>query len=254
MGTHLPFFTVWLKAVGIDRRGSASFRGPGADAVHGASVRDRAAERRYSLRGALTVTALATALGFALIGTQYLPLAVILVAGISGLIQPNSRVDVLVTIKSDASDKQVAKLFMENMRVLSVGTDIQRDREGKSTNATTVTLGVTPEEAERLAIAMNTGSIQLVLRGYGDPDSVRTEGATSVDVLRRSRREANAKVGRREACASSPGRCCAARATPVVAAVPKPPPPVDSIVVNVYRAGKAMPQKFDWCGRTEVRP
>ena len=43
---------------------------------------------------------------------------------------------------------------------------------GKPNTATTVTLGVTPEEAERLAIAMNTGSIQLVLRGYGDPSNV----------------------------------------------------------------------------------
>jgi PPP family 3-phenylpropionic acid transporter len=37
-----------------------------------------AAEKRYSLRGALTVAAFATALGFAVIGTQYLPLAVLL--------------------------------------------------------------------------------------------------------------------------------------------------------------------------------
>lgn len=168
------------------------------------------------------------------------------VAGISGLIQPNSRVDVLVTIQSEDSQKQVAKLFMENMRVLSVGTDIQRDREGKSTNATTVTLGVTPDEAERLAIAMNTGSIQLVLRGYGDPDSVRTTGATSNDVLRQLQgaRPAPAKAAtstttKRRVVAAKP-----AAPAPVVAA-PRPAAPVDSVVVNVYRAGKATPLKFD---------
>src|SRR6266536_6048822 len=105
------------------------------------------------------------------------------VAGISGLIQPNSRVDVLVTLMDQKSGTQVAKLFMENMRVLSVGTEIQRDQAGKPNTATTVTLGVTPDEAERLAIAMNTGSIQLVLRGYGDPSSVATGGASSRDVL-----------------------------------------------------------------------
>ena len=37
-----------------------------------------AAGKRYSLRAILTVTAIATALGFAVIGTQYLPLAVLL--------------------------------------------------------------------------------------------------------------------------------------------------------------------------------
>ena len=107
------------------------------------------------------------------------------VAGVSGLIQPNSRVDVLVNISKEASDgRQVAKLFMENMRVLSVGTrgGARRRRQGRS-SATTAALEVTPEEAERLAVAVNQGSIQLVLRGYGDPDSVRTSGANSADVL-----------------------------------------------------------------------
>ena len=42
---------------------------------------------------------------------------------------------------------------------------------------------MTPAEAERLAIAQGTGRIQLSLRGYGDPDSIRTTGANSDDVL-----------------------------------------------------------------------
>src|SRR3982751_4363930 len=41
------------------------------------------------------------------------------VAGVSGLIQPNSRVDVLVNIRTQDGGRQVSKLFMENMRVLS---------------------------------------------------------------------------------------------------------------------------------------
>ncbi|MDQ3242401.1 MAG: Flp pilus assembly protein CpaB, partial [Gemmatimonadota bacterium] len=157
------------------------------------------------------------------------------VAGISGLIQPNSRVDVLVTIKEDNnSDRQVAKLFMSNMQVLSVGTEVQRDASGKPITATTVTLGVTPEEAERLAIAMNTGAIQLVLRGYGDPDSVRTKGATSTDVLaalRGSRAIVPSAPSARPRVIYRP----APQPPPVSVAPPPPPPPPDSAVVNVYR-------------------
>lgn len=162
------------------------------------------------------------------------------VAGISGLIQPNSRVDVLVTIQEPGSSKQVAKLFMENMRVLSVGTEIQRDASGKPITATTVTLGVTPPQAERLAVAMSQGAIQLVLRGYGDPDSVKTGGATSSDVLSQLRGE--------RAVAPPTGRAVrAARPAPPppVIIVQRPPPPPDSAIVNVYRAGKATPLKFD---------
>src|SRR5437899_6239470 len=73
MGTHLPFFTVWLKAVGID----ASWIGiivavPSVTRFTILPLVTSAAENHYSLRRALTVTALATALGFALIGTQVL--------------------------------------------------------------------------------------------------------------------------------------------------------------------------------------
>jgi pilus assembly protein CpaB len=167
------------------------------------------------------------------------------VAGISGLIQPNSRVDVLVTIGDQTTGKQVAKLFMENMRVLSVGTEIQRDASGKATNATTVTLGVTPEEAERLAIAMNTGSIQLVLRGYGDPDSVRTKGATSVDVLSQLRGALPVEpAAPRPAQQTAPRRVTPAPKV-IIERAPPPPPPPESAVVNVYRSGKAAAQKFD---------
>lgn len=168
------------------------------------------------------------------------------VAGISGLLQPNSRVDVMVTIADLATNKQTAKLFMENMRVLSVGTEIQRDASGKATNATTVTLGVTPEEAERLAIAMNTGSIQLVLRGYGDPDSVRTRGATSMDVLSQMRGGMSVPLDPRpEPVQRAPRRVITGPPVIIQRAPPPPPPPPDSAVVNVYRSGKPTPQKFD---------
>lgn len=175
------------------------------------------------------------------------------VAGISGLLQPNSRVDVLV-VTQDVSGgredgtggRQVAKLFMENMRVLSVGAAMTRGKEGEARTASTVTLGVTPDEAERLAVAMNTGQIQLVLRGYGDPDSVRTRGATTADVLRqmqgapvRTVSRPSAPTTRRAPAASKP-----AAPAPVIV-VQRPPPPPDSVVVQVYRAGKSASLKFD---------
>jgi pilus assembly protein CpaB len=170
------------------------------------------------------------------------------VAGISGLIQPNSRVDVMVTIADVNTGKQVAKLFMENMRVLSVGTEIQRDAAGRPNTATTATLAVTPEEAERLAIAMNTGSIQLVLRGYGDPATISTKGANSNDVLAQLRGGATvpmpAPVSPRPVERSAP-RPSPAPAPVIIQRPPPPPPPPDSAVVNVYRAGKPTPQKFD---------
>lgn len=164
------------------------------------------------------------------------------VAGVSGLIQPNSRVDVLVNIRNEATGKLVAKLFMENMRVLSVGTAVERNAEGKAIEAATAALEVTPEEAERLAVAANQGSIQLVLRGYGDPDSVRTKGANSADVL--------SQLG------SAPERVVVQAPAPPRRSTPRPaaPAPVvqapaperpDSLTVTVFRGADVQRQKFE---------
>jgi MFS transporter, PPP family, 3-phenylpropionic acid transporter len=79
MGTHLPFFPVWLKAVGID----ASWIGiitavPAVTRFTILPFVTGLAERRHSLRGAMIVTAFATAFGFLIVGTQHRPLLVFL--------------------------------------------------------------------------------------------------------------------------------------------------------------------------------
>lgn len=176
-------------------------------------------------------------------GTRAMAVKVNDVAGISGLLQPNSRVDVLVTLaEGNSQDRQVAKVFMENMRVLSVGTTVQRDQDGKPISATTVTLGVTPQEAERLAVAMNRGSIQLVMRGYGDPDTVRTAGATSGDVLAQLRGSAPAAAPVRAASVHRVVRSAPSPRPVVVAAAPVTP---DSVRVEVYRGDKSTRQSFE---------
>lgn len=173
------------------------------------------------------------------------------VAGVSGLIQPNSRVDVLVNISSDGGrGRQVSKLFMENMRVLSVGTKVERDAEGKAIEATTAALEVTPEEAERLAVAVNQGSIQLVLRGYGDPDSVRTRGANSSDVLSQLG-SAPERIVPTTPNPAPTRRVARAPRTPVAPAVSPPAPVVappakpDSHAVTIFRGEKESRQKFE---------
>jgi pilus assembly protein CpaB len=178
------------------------------------------------------------------------------VAGLSGLIQPGSHVDVLVTIRPEnSSDRQVAKVFMENVRVLSVGAVVQRDNTGKAIDATTAALEVEPAQAERLAVAMHQGTIQLVLRGYGDPERVTTAGASSGDVLAqlRSAPTADAHVVA-PAVPRTRGRTSAQRQPapverqkpPAVAAVVSEPvaaPRSDTSVVRVYRGSGDMTEK-----------
>jgi MFS transporter, PPP family, 3-phenylpropionic acid transporter len=71
LGTHLPFFPVWLRSVGID----ASWIGlitavPAVTRFTTLPFVTASAERYHALRGAMMLAAFATAVGFALVGTQ----------------------------------------------------------------------------------------------------------------------------------------------------------------------------------------
>jgi pilus assembly protein CpaB len=105
------------------------------------------------------------------------------VAGIAGMVQPNSRVDVMVVL-ADPNDRgrRVATVFMSNMRVLAIGGPWQDPDAVTPPRDAVVTLEVTPDEAERLAIAQTQGQIALVLRGYGDPDSLTASATVTHDM------------------------------------------------------------------------
>lgn len=171
------------------------------------------------------------------------------VAGMSGLVQPNSRVDVLVSLRESGANRseEVSKLFLENMRVLSMGSRTTRDDSGDPTPATTATLEVTPAQAEKLAVAMRQGMIQLVLRGFDDTDTTNTKGSSSSEVLAQLR---DAKPAPVVAQAPSRPRATPRRQTETPRTVPPPvavAPPVvkpDSLTVRVYRGNQVSQQKF----------
>ena len=93
------------------------------------------------------------------------------VAGVSGFVTPGMRVDVLMTgipPGDNASGGPRVKTLMQNIQVLSAGTNLQKDSEGKPQQVPVVNLLVTPEQAEDLSLASNQTHIQLVLRNPVD--------------------------------------------------------------------------------------
>jgi len=88
------------------------------------------------------------------------------VVGVAGFVTPGMRVDVLAsgTPPAGASQGTETETILQNIQVLSAGTDIQKDAEGKPQNVQVVNLLVTPEQAEMLSLAGNSLKIQLVLR------------------------------------------------------------------------------------------
>ncbi len=90
------------------------------------------------------------------------------VVGVAGFVTPGMRVDVLISGvppgATSTTQGVISKTILQNIEVLSAGTDIQKDAEGKAKPVQVVNLLVTPEQAETLSLASNHLAIQLVLR------------------------------------------------------------------------------------------
>jgi len=103
------------------------------------------------------------------------------VVGVAGFVTPGMRVDVLVSgtppgEQQNAGAGTETKTILQNIQVLSAGTDIQKDAEGKPQQVQVVNLLVTPEQAETLSLASNQLKIQLVLRNPLDTKVAQIPG------------------------------------------------------------------------------
>jgi pilus assembly protein CpaB len=87
------------------------------------------------------------------------------VIGVAGFVLPGSRVDVILTGSVEhAQGNDTSKVILENVLVLAAGQNIQRDEKGNPQNVQVITLLVTPDDAQKLALASVDGRIQLALR------------------------------------------------------------------------------------------
>jgi pilus assembly protein CpaB len=157
------------------------------------------------------------------------------VVGVAGFVTPGMRVDVLVSGNPPGSanngDGTQVRTVLQNIEVLSAGTDIQKDAEGKPQAVRVVNLLVTPEQAQVLSLATglsvggSQGHIQLVLRNPLDTEVAQVAGTGVAQLF-------------------SDGAAPAQKtqAAPAVKREPKPAPPVYSIVV--YNGSQRSEQKF----------
>ena len=105
-------------------------------------------------------------------------------AGISGFIQPGALVDVVVTIDPEGSGRQdpISKIVLQNIKVLANGQNIDKP-ENEANSVKAVTLQVTPEQAEKLALAATEGKLQLVMRSQIDQGNEETPGVNKRNLL-----------------------------------------------------------------------
>jgi len=141
------------------------------------------------------------------------------------------RVDVLVSGTGPGAapaEGPKVKTLLQNIEVLSAGTNIQKDNEGKAVQVQVVNLLVTPQQAELLSLASNQTKIQLVLRNPLDTDTPNTPSVAMASVLS----DSNA--------APKPKPVAVKKLAPQVA----PPPPPRVYLVQVYNGAKRTEEKF----------
>jgi len=146
----------------------------------------------------------------------------------SGFVMPSSRVDVLVSMpKGPGSDEKIAKVILQDVTVLAAGQIVEM-KDNKPVTNTTVTLALTPQQVERLAVAQSDGRLMLVQRNLRDTQFVRTPGATPSSLL----------------SDIAPAPKPEAKPTVLARSAPLPLPALEKYPVAVIRGTKVSEQTF----------
>ena len=78
----------------------------------------------------------------------------------------------------------ISKIVLQNIKVLANGQNIDKPKDEREANSVkAVTLQVTPEQAEKLALASSEGKLQLVMRSQIDQGDEQTPGVNKRQLL-----------------------------------------------------------------------
>jgi pilus assembly protein CpaB len=107
------------------------------------------------------------------------------VNSISGMLRPTDHIDLMATARgTTANAAEVTFPLLTNVQVLATG---QVTRKGEGTNQahtyTTITLSVSPEDAERIVVAKSSGKLTAVLRNPEDDRANAIHAMNIDDVL-----------------------------------------------------------------------
>jgi pilus assembly protein CpaB len=163
-------------------------------------------------------------------GMRAVTVGVNVVSGVGGFILPKTKVDVLVTVSgSGKSEDRATKTILQNVEVLAVDQTYQKDSNDPIT-VKSVTLLVTPEEAEKLTLAANEGVLQLALRSGGDEDLNQSDGVALKELMSKHQPPPAPRVSRPQ---------------PVVTKPPPPPPEPVIKTVEIIRSNKREEIEFE---------
>ena len=163
------------------------------------------------------------------------------VVGVAGFVVPGMHVDILISGNSPGGNGglgTLTKTMLQNIEVLSAGQDFKKDAEGKPVMVQVVNLLVTPEQAERLSLASNQTTIQLILRNPLDRQVTETPGAAMGNLF------AGGKPKLPEPQQNQPARPRPAAPKPAAAVVREPPKKEEPFVMELLSGNKKDTAKF----------
>jgi pilus assembly protein CpaB len=164
------------------------------------------------------------------------------VSGVSGLVQPGSKVDVLFTRPGNMAEA-ITSTILQNVKVLAVGRSLFPNQavDPKAAKMPVATLLVTPDDAQKLELAKNEGKISLSLRNPLDAQNNLDGTPVTTDVLDPDG-EARSNRHRRNRNPEDPSILAALKAPPPKPVKETPPPP--RAVVDVFRGDKHVQEVF----------
>lgn len=114
------------------------------------------------------------------------------VSGVSGFILPGDRVDILLTRTAGTSGQNyITDIIMQSVKVLGID-QLSDQRADKPMVGRTATVEVTPEQAEKLALAQKAGTMSLALRNQETAGVVATSPVHESDLGDRQVRRVSA--------------------------------------------------------------
>jgi pilus assembly protein CpaB len=105
------------------------------------------------------------------------------VSGVAGFIHPGDKVDILAEITIAKANENFSKTILQSVMVLTTGQIWEQKGESKPVVVNTVTLALTPDEAETLNLASNIGKIRLALRNRNNLAMVETKGVATSNLF-----------------------------------------------------------------------
>lgn len=105
------------------------------------------------------------------------------VSGVAGFILPGDKVDIMLTRQTldGGRDDLITDVILQNIEILGINQMTNQATE-EPVIAKTVTVEVTTDQAQKLALAQQVGSLSLALRSYANNAPAPTSRITALDL------------------------------------------------------------------------